>query len=326
MRIPRSEVERIEAAVRAAAAAHDPPLQMTVCGSYRRGRASSGDVDCLLCHPSYREANLSDAAVPDWLNTLVAALRHAGFVTETLALGRKKCAAVCRLPEAPVATTARASSDGGAADDSADGGRGTAPSSGDAPPASAALRVPSWTEVQARRANRLGTRPPMDMFASWRAGKAGEASPSPSPSADVSASAAAAAPAAAPAGESSSVLLGGYDGAQMGREGDDGCRRYRRLDLRLVPYDSYHAAMLYFTGSDEHNKLMRNVAIEKGYKLSEYGLYRVLSSPTKRATAATTSTSATEVKLAERPEAVESEADIFKLLGMPYKTPQERDI
>jgi len=33
-----------------------------------------------------------------------------------------------------------------------------------------------------------------------------------------------------------------------------------------------------------------------------------------------------DVKVAERPEAVESEADIFNLLGMPYKTPKERDI
>ena len=51
-RIPRAEMLRLEAAVRRAAEAHSPPLDMTVCGSFRRGKAFSGDVDVLLTHPS----------------------------------------------------------------------------------------------------------------------------------------------------------------------------------------------------------------------------------------------------------------------------------
>ena len=46
-RIPRSEIEQLEAVVQAAARLHNPPLQVMVCGSYRRGNASSGDIDCL---------------------------------------------------------------------------------------------------------------------------------------------------------------------------------------------------------------------------------------------------------------------------------------
>ena len=43
--------------------------------------------------------------------------------------------------------------------------------------------------------------------------------------------------------------------------------------MRIVPIDSYGAAMQYFTGSKDHNVKLRNIAISKGYKLSEYGLF-----------------------------------------------------
>jgi len=46
------------------------------------------------------------------------------------------------------------------------------------------------------------------------------------------------------------------------------------VDLRVVPAESYGAAMQYFTGSKDHNIAMRDLAISKGYKLSEYGLFR----------------------------------------------------
>jgi len=45
------------------------------------------------------------------------------------------------------------------------------------------------------------------------------------------------------------------------------------IDLRVVPPESYGAALQYFTGSKEHNIELRNIAIKNGYKLSEYGLY-----------------------------------------------------
>lgn len=45
-------------------------------------------------------------------------------------------------------------------------------------------------------------------------------------------------------------------------------------DLRIMQNESYGAAMQYFTGSKEHNIKMRDLAIEKGLKLNEYGLYR----------------------------------------------------
>jgi DNA polymerase (family 10) len=46
------------------------------------------------------------------------------------------------------------------------------------------------------------------------------------------------------------------------------------VDLRVVPDDSYGAALNYFTGSKDHNVALRRIAIAKGWKLNEYGLYR----------------------------------------------------
>ena len=45
-----------------------------------------------------------------------------------------------------------------------------------------------------------------------------------------------------------------------------------QVDLRVVDEKSYGAALLYFTGSKDHNVELRNLAIDKGYKLNEYSL------------------------------------------------------
>ncbi len=48
-----------------------------------------------------------------------------------------------------------------------------------------------------------------------------------------------------------------------------------QADLRLVPEESRGAAMQYFTGSKSHNIALRDRAIARGFKLNEYGLFRV---------------------------------------------------
>jgi DNA polymerase (family 10) len=45
------------------------------------------------------------------------------------------------------------------------------------------------------------------------------------------------------------------------------------MDLRVVPEKSYGSALQYFTGSKEHNIATRRIALSKGLKLSEYGLF-----------------------------------------------------
>jgi DNA polymerase (family 10) len=48
-----------------------------------------------------------------------------------------------------------------------------------------------------------------------------------------------------------------------------------QADLRLVPLESRGAAMQYFTGSKMHNIALRDLAIQRGFKLNEYGLFTV---------------------------------------------------
>lgn len=78
----------------------------------------------------------------------------------------------------------------------------------------------------------------------------------------------------------------------------------RRIDIRFVPYESYYYSLLYFTGSGEFNRKMRQTAIDNGYILNEYGLYD------------------------ERKKfiSVKSEKEIFDVLSMEYVTPDKRNI
>jgi len=46
-----------------------------------------------------------------------------------------------------------------------------------------------------------------------------------------------------------------------------------QVDLRIIEDKSYGSALLYFTGSKDHNIQLRKIALDKKYKLSEYGLF-----------------------------------------------------
>ena len=48
-----------------------------------------------------------------------------------------------------------------------------------------------------------------------------------------------------------------------------------QVDLRIVPPESYGAAMVYFTGSKEHNIKLRQRAIQRGLRVSEYGVFEI---------------------------------------------------
>ncbi len=47
-----------------------------------------------------------------------------------------------------------------------------------------------------------------------------------------------------------------------------------QVDLRVVAEDEYAPALLYFTGSKEHNVILRGRAVKKGWTLNEYGLFK----------------------------------------------------
>ncbi len=67
----------------------------------------------------------------------------------------------------------------------------------------------------------------------------------------------------------------------LGR-GDTKCsvrvRQGRQVDLRIVDHKSYPAALMYFTGSKEHNVFVRGRARDRGMALNEYGLFKLSES------------------------------------------------
>jgi DNA polymerase (family X) len=73
------------------------------------------------------------------------------------------------------------------------------------------------------------------------------------------------------------------------------------VDLRVVPQESYGAALQYFTGSMEHNIEIRKLAISKGYKLNEYGLFE-----------------------GSKKIAGDTEKSIYDKLGLEYPKPEKR--
>ncbi len=47
-----------------------------------------------------------------------------------------------------------------------------------------------------------------------------------------------------------------------------------QVDVRVVPEESYGAALFYFTGSKAHNITLRNMALDEGLKINEYGVFQ----------------------------------------------------
>jgi DNA polymerase (family 10) len=52
-----------------------------------------------------------------------------------------------------------------------------------------------------------------------------------------------------------------------------------QVDLRVVPAKSFGAALQYFTGSKDHNVILRGMAKDRGLRINEYGVFRVSESP-----------------------------------------------
>jgi len=78
----------------------------------------------------------------------------------------------------------------------------------------------------------------------------------------------------------------------------------RQVDLRIVNEEEWGSALLYFTGSKEHNIRLRTIAKERGMKISEYGLFDVKSG--KRIAGAT-------------------EEEIYRKLGFEFVPPEMRE-
>ncbi len=77
-----------------------------------------------------------------------------------------------------------------------------------------------------------------------------------------------------------------------------------QVDLRVIPPESYGSALQYFTGSKAHNIKLRTIAVKKGYKLNEYGLFNR--------------------ETGER-IAGETEESVYKALGLEWIEPELRE-
>lgn len=77
-----------------------------------------------------------------------------------------------------------------------------------------------------------------------------------------------------------------------------------QVDLRVVDPDSFGAALAYLTGSKPHNVRLREMAVKRGLKINEYGIFRDEDN--------------------ERLGG-ENEEDLYRLLGLPYIEPELRE-
>lgn len=75
-----------------------------------------------------------------------------------------------------------------------------------------------------------------------------------------------------------------------------------QVDLRVVAEESYGAALLYFTGSKEHNISIRKLALKKKLKINEYGVYK-----------------------GKKQIAGITETDVYNQVGLPYIEPELRE-
>lgn len=81
-------------------------------------------------------------------------------------------------------------------------------------------------------------------------------------------------------------------------------RNMLQVDLRVIPPESYGAALQYFTGSKEHNVKLRTIGVKQGLKLNEYGLYN---------------------RETDELIAAEDEETIYEKMGMKWMPPELRE-
>ena len=79
-----------------------------------------------------------------------------------------------------------------------------------------------------------------------------------------------------------------------------------QIDLRVVPAESFGAALQYFTGSKQHNVVIRSMAKQRGLKINEWGVYRLDGND-------------------EKYVAGKTEREVYKTLDLPLFPPEIRE-
>ena len=197
LKIPREEIKTAENILKKIASHMNKDLLVMICGSYRRGRDKSGDVDCLIAHPLIKtKLDLENNPV-NLLSNFVELLMNYNFIIDQLDMGNKKFMGFCNIMQF--------------------------------------IKTNNTNQTNQSKQSNIA----------------------------------------------------------------------RRIDIRIVPYESYGSAILYFTGSKTFNTNMRSHALKKGYSLSEFGLTKVNDGELIPCS---------------------TEEEIFKIINYPYKKPEERDI
>ena len=106
-----------------------------------------------------------------------------------------------------------------------------------------------------------------------------------------------------------------------------------QIDLRVVPAKSFGAALQYFTGSKDHNVVLRGMAKDRGLRINEYGVFRVGAKPAKRKSApgsAGGSTDADEDAVFTNPDspnyiAGRTEEEVYAAMDLPCFPPEIRE-
>ncbi|QDT73093.1 DNA polymerase/3'-5' exonuclease PolX [Lacipirellula limnantheis] len=83
-----------------------------------------------------------------------------------------------------------------------------------------------------------------------------------------------------------------------------------QVDLRVVPAESFGAALQYFTGSKDHNVIVRGRAKQQGLKVSDWGVFRI---------------EAAEGESKETYIAGRTEEEVYAAVGLPWFPPEMRE-
>jgi len=104
-----------------------------------------------------------------------------------------------------------------------------------------------------------------------------------------------------------------------------------QIDLRVVPSKSFGAALQYFTGSKDHNVVLRGMAKDRGLRINEYGVFRAPNDATK----AKLRMAKPVVDEAAEPDftdpnspnyiAGRTEEEVYSTLGLPWFPPEIRE-
>jgi DNA polymerase/3'-5' exonuclease PolX len=98
-KIPRHEVQRAETILKHIAKHMNKDLIVMLCGSYRRGRDKSGDIDCFITHPSIKTKEDLLSSQTNILASFVELLIKVDFIVDQLDMGQQKFMGFCKVKQ-----------------------------------------------------------------------------------------------------------------------------------------------------------------------------------------------------------------------------------